>query len=73
MPFDSKTAELIAIGASVAANCLPCLQTHKQNALAAGLTEQEITEAINVGKVVRAGAAGSMDQLIKDTTHVPTG
>ena len=73
MPFDTKTVELIAIGASVAANCIPCLQTHRQNALETGLTEQEIKEAMEVGKIVRAGATSSMDKLIKDTAYTPTG
>lgn len=64
MRLDIKTKELIALGASVAANCHPCLQTHINKALQAGLTEQEIKEAIEVGIAVRSGAAKSMDKLI---------
>ena len=64
MALDIKTVELIALGASVAANCHPCLQTHLQKALQAGVTEQEIKDAIEVGRTVRTGAANSMDKLI---------
>lgn len=64
MGLDIKTKELIALGASVAANCHPCLQNHINKALQAGLTEQEIKYAIEVGMTVRSGAANSMDKLI---------
>ena len=64
MGLDIKTKELIALGASVAANCHPCLQNHINKALQAGLTEQEIKYAIEVGVTVRSGAANSMDKLI---------
>jgi len=64
MAFDLKTIELIALGASVAANCHPCLQTHRKKALEAGLTELEIRDAMEVGRSVRTGAANSMDKLI---------
>jgi AhpD family alkylhydroperoxidase len=62
--FDNRTVELIALGASVAANCHPCLQNHINKALEAGLTKQEIKDAIEVGRTVRKGAAYSMDKLI---------
>jgi AhpD family alkylhydroperoxidase len=54
--------ELIAVGASVTANCQSCLQRHVSKALEAGLTEQEIKAAIEVRRTVRKGAANSMDK-----------
>ena len=62
--MDNLTKELIAIGASVAANCLPCLKYHVDKARELGVDQQEITAAIAVGKTVRKGAAGKMDQFI---------
>lgn len=73
MTFDKRTEELIALGASVAANCHPCLQNHFGKALEAGLTEQEIKDAIDVGRTVRKGAANSMDNLVADLFGEPTG
>lgn len=64
MTFDKRTVELIALGASVAANCQPCLEFHINEALRAGITELEIKEAIQVGRTVRKGAAYKMDQFI---------
>ena len=63
---------MIAIGASVTANCQPCLEYHVAKARENGAEEEEIKDAIAVGKIVRKGAAGKMDQyaskMFKDTT-----
>jgi AhpD family alkylhydroperoxidase len=60
--MDTKTRELIAVGAAVTANCLPCLKYHFANAREAGATEKEVSEAIRVGRMVRKGAAGQWDE-----------
>ena len=64
MKLDEKTMRLIAIGASITANCQPCLQTNVAKALEEGIGEQEIGGAIEVGKMVRRGAASKMDQFM---------
>ena len=61
--LDERTKELIAVGASVAANCQPCLQYHAAKAVENGAAEREITAAIDVGKLVRKGAASKMDKF----------
>lgn len=61
--MDDKTKKLIAIGASVSANCQPCLQFHSSKALEIGTNEQEIKDAIEIGKMVRQGAASNMDKF----------
>lgn len=61
MKIDDKTKELVAIGASVTANCQPCLQYHAEQAQRHGADAQEIAEAIEVGKQVRRGAGTKMD------------
>ena len=61
--FDVKVKELIAIGASITANCQPCLKYHVSKALENGVTEEEIQQAISVGKMVRKGSAGQMDKF----------
>ena len=62
--MDTRIEELIAIGASVTANCKPCLEYHVGKAKESGADEQEIAEAIAVAKMVRKGAMSKMDQLI---------
>jgi AhpD family alkylhydroperoxidase len=59
--LDDRTKELIAVGASVTANCQPCLQYHAGRASEAGAGADEISMAIEVGKTVRRGAASKMD------------
>jgi AhpD family alkylhydroperoxidase len=61
--MDNKIKELIAIGASISANCQPCLEYHIGKATEYGVSEQEIKEAIEVGTLVRRGAAAKMDKF----------
>lgn len=68
MELDERTMRLIAVGASVTANCQPCLQTSIAKALEEGVSTSEITVAINVGKMVRRGAASKMDQFAASLT-----
>ena len=63
MKLDERVARLIAVGASITANCQPCLQINMTKALECGIDEQEIAEAIRVGKMVRQGAASKMDKF----------
>lgn len=61
--FDEKTKELIAIGASITANCHPCLDYHVAKARELGIGNDEISQAIEVGKQVRRGASAKTDRL----------
>lgn len=63
MKLDNHTLALIAVGASVSANCQPCLERNFRTALKCGADAQEIAEAIEVGKKVRHGAAAKMDMF----------
>lgn len=64
MNLDNRTKALISIGASIGANCQPCLQYHAAHAKEIGISEQEIQVAIRVGQMVRKGAASNMDQYV---------
>jgi AhpD family alkylhydroperoxidase len=63
MKLDTRIKELIAVGASVTANCQPCLQYHVSKAREAGADDEEIAVAIAVAKTVRKGAAAKMDNF----------
>jgi AhpD family alkylhydroperoxidase len=63
MKLDERIRELIAVGASVTANCQPCLKYHVSKAMESGAEEDEITEAVNVAKMVRKGAMAEMDKF----------
>lgn len=67
--MNQQTKELIAIGASVTANCLPCLEFHVGKAREYGAGEKEISMAVAVGKTVRKGAAARMDEFAKSVSE----
>jgi AhpD family alkylhydroperoxidase len=64
--LDAKIQELIAVGASVAASCHPCVKYHVGKAHEMKIDEAEIRQAIDVGKMVRKGAASQMDKLLEE-------
>jgi AhpD family alkylhydroperoxidase len=59
--LDNRIKLLIGIGASVAANCQPCLKNVVEMARNTGIKDEEILEAIGVAKAVRRSAASKMD------------
>ena len=67
--LDDGIKELIAIGASVSANCHPCVKHHTAKARELKIDEAEIKQAIDVGKMVRKGAAGEMDKLLEKVSE----
>jgi AhpD family alkylhydroperoxidase len=66
--MEDKIKLLIAVGASVTANCQPCLKTAVTQAQLAGVEKKEILEAIAIGRVVRKGAFGKMDKFASTLT-----
>ena len=65
MKLDQRIIRLIAVGASISANCQPCLEINVAEALKNGADQQDIAEAIQVGKMVRQGAASKMDRFAR--------
>jgi AhpD family alkylhydroperoxidase len=63
MTLDNQTLALIAVGASIAANCQPCLEHNVRTALQCGANSQQVVEAIDIGRRVRQGAASQMDKF----------
>ena len=73
--------ELVAIGASLASNCIPCIKFHIRKGREAGLTDEVIQEAVEVadairqvpaGKVLEAAAASLASTPSQDPTAKPT-
>ncbi len=78
--MDMKVEEMIAIGAAYAVNCLPCMEFHKQKAIEAGLTKEEMQAAIQVAEAVKTGAykkatqfAGNLFGDVKEERCCPVG
>ncbi len=63
--MDEKTSLLICLGASTAANCIPCFRHYHKKASAAGLTSEEILETVELANKVKSGASLVMRNSIK--------
>ena len=64
--MDRQTRELIALGASVACNCHPCVKFHTAKARELNIDPKLVKQSFEVGKMVRQGAAGQMDELLDE-------
>ena len=56
MPLEPRQKELAAIGASIGANCRPCIEHHIAAGRAAGLSEVELDQAVVTAQAVREDA-----------------
>ena len=52
-----KYKELMAIAVALTTQCPYCIEIHRDAAIKAGVTEQELAEAVHVAAALRAGAA----------------
>jgi AhpD family alkylhydroperoxidase len=69
--MDEKIKELIAIGASISGHCQPCLTYHVDQAKRLGIGDDEIKEAIAVGKMVQKGAMAAMNKFAQTVLNTP--
>ena len=52
-----KYKELMAIAVALTTQCVYCIELHRQGAIKAGATEEELVEADHVATALRAGGA----------------
>lgn len=57
--------ELVAIGASIASNCVPCIEHHIPRAREAGLGHSQIQEAMQIADMVRRVPARKVVQAAR--------
>lgn len=48
-----RDRELVALGAALAANCIPCIEYHVPEARKAGISDAEISEAIALAEKIK--------------------
>ncbi len=63
--MDKQTEEMVALGTAYAVNCGFCMEYHKQKALEAGLTQEDMQAAIQVAEGVKIGAYNRTRQNAK--------
>jgi AhpD family alkylhydroperoxidase len=64
--LSQKEKELVAVGVSVAAGCIPCARYHMEEVRAAGATTDEITHAVEAALCVKRSASGVMEKAAYD-------
>jgi len=62
--IDERTQELIAIGASVTANCQPCLEYHVGKAKTLEIADECIQKAVETGQMVKKGAMRKYNEFM---------
>jgi len=63
MPLDQKTKELVALGAALAGNCLPCLRYHFRKCRELGISVDDMDEALEMAKNVKEAPIKKIYQL----------
>jgi AhpD family alkylhydroperoxidase len=53
MSLDEKTRELVALSASLAGNCLPCLKYHYKKCRELGIAVEDLDETLEMAKTVK--------------------
>ena len=75
MRLEQREKELAAIGASIGANCRPCIEHHVPAGREAGLTENELADAVTAAQKVRHQAidlfAARVDELLGHERSAP--
>ena len=51
--LETRERELVALGAAMGSNCVPCVEYHVPEARKAGLTDAQIGEAIRLADKIR--------------------
>ena len=63
--MDDIVKELVAMGASAAANCHPCLEHHLAQCDRLGIRREEVAEAVKVGLMVNHGAERATAEKVR--------
>ena len=61
--YTDAVAELVAIGAAIAANCDPCFKYHFQQARKLGMSREDMMLAVKTAQSVKETPAKAMVQL----------
>lgn len=64
MPLEQRDKELAAIGASIGANCRPCIEHHLAAGRAAGLSPAELDDAVAAAHALRHQAVELLEARI---------
>ena len=64
--LEEKIENLIAIGAAVASNCIPCFQHIYEKAITSGIPLEEIKRASDIAEQVKNGAQIALTNTVSE-------
>ena len=64
--MNEQTKELVAMGASAAANCHPCMDYHLTKCDELGIDREEVAAAVKVGLMVNRGAENAIRKKTRE-------
>ncbi len=71
--FTDQVAELVALGAAIAANCEPCFKYHYDQATKLGVSARDMRHAVDLAQKVKDTPARAMlklaDRYLGPATH----
>lgn len=65
MALRTEYIELVALGAAVGGNCIPCLEWHFKKCIELGIPLNDVKEAIEMAKKVRQVPIKKMNDLVE--------
>jgi hypothetical protein len=68
--MDKKTELLVSLGASMAANCLPCFNYYYQQAEKLGVEQAEVLQAMEVANKIKNSLGMLMGNHVRKTLGV---
>ena len=66
--FAEKTENLIAIGAAMASNCIPCFEHLFEKSVTSGITAEEIRRVAEIACMVKNGAHRAISGTVEELT-----
>ena len=71
--LDEKTERMIALGAAIAANCIPCFEHLYESSVNSGITSAEIKRVADIAGRVKNGANNFLIKSVEELTGESTG
>jgi alkylhydroperoxidase/carboxymuconolactone decarboxylase family protein YurZ len=64
--MDSKTQVMVALGAAIGVNCIPCFDHLYAKARETGVADEDVREIIQTATKVKSGAASFLKQAVEE-------
>ena len=68
--MDKKTELLVSLGASMAANCLPCFNYYYQQAEKLGLDPADVLQAMEIANKIKNSLSMLMGNHVRKSLHL---